>query len=151
MAKALGETRSELRCIDRQTTFKRIERLLQRGFVKGSSRVISGLLQRGFVKGSSRVISGPSAVLRESMREAIKEEFWEIREIWEIMGDHGRSWRSTAHLKRCEWRDELGRRQQRRHLRGKLMRRSRRLERHADKACQLGEERRPERRTRAPR
>jgi hypothetical protein len=84
MAKALCETRSELRSIDRQTTFKRIERLLQRGFVKGSSRVISGLLQRGFVKGSSRVISGPSAVLRESMREAIKEEFWEIWEIWEI-------------------------------------------------------------------
>jgi hypothetical protein len=69
MAKALGETRSELRCIDRQTTFKRIERLLQRGFVKGSSRVISG----------------PSAVLRESMREAIKEEFWEFWEIWEIL------------------------------------------------------------------
>jgi len=68
MAKALCETRSELRSIDRQTTFKRIERLLQRGFVKGSSRVISG----------------PSAVLRESMREAIKEEFWEIREIREI-------------------------------------------------------------------
>ena len=58
MAKALCESRSELRSIDRQTTFKRIERLLQRGFVKGSSRVISG--PKGGDEGGHRIVKGSS-------------------------------------------------------------------------------------------
>jgi hypothetical protein len=82
MAKALCETRSELRSIDRQTTFKRIERLLQRGFVKGSSRVISVLLQRGSVKGSSRVISGPQGVDEGGHQGGILGDLGDL-------GDHG--------------------------------------------------------------
>ena len=58
MTKPLCEARSELRSIDRQTTFKRIERLLQRGFVKGSSRVISG--PKGGDEGGHRIIKGSS-------------------------------------------------------------------------------------------